>query len=347
MKKNLGLILLSSFSSVSLFSANYNANYSNGNSNPSYYQTQPDYNQQRNYSGQGNYQQGNYNQQGNAGYQGQQPSNQRFNAPANQQGARGQGYNNYGPSQGNYEGRQYQTYNTQQGWESSQGYENPQGQWSYNNQYNQQQNQNSYESQDQQENDETADNYESNQGNAPAVQKNPADEAIQKKVHSALSSWFSNAYKDVTYDVNNGTVILRGTVSSIEEKKKAEDAVRKIEGVRQVVSQIIVTQAKTAMNEQNSEESSKEQQENQKKYPYDYAATPGDRQLNIKIRDKLKGGWFSKGFESVIIRTTNGFVIITGTVDRADDIKKINELLKDIEGVRSINNQAQVAPKNG
>ncbi len=72
------------------------------------------------------------------------------------------------------------------------------------------------------------------------------------------------------------------------------------------------------------------------------ASNPQDRQLNARIRDKLSNGWFSKGYETLVIRTTNGVVIIGGTVDKPEDIQKIIDQIKDIEGVRSVNNNLKV-----
>jgi len=82
----------------------------------------------------------------------------------------------------------------------------------------------------------------------------------------------------------------------------------------------------------------------EKKYPQDSATSQQDRQINAKIRDKLNGGWFSKGYDALIIKTANGVVIISGTVDKDDDISNIKDKLKDIEGIKSIN--AQLSAKN-
>jgi osmotically-inducible protein OsmY len=75
------------------------------------------------------------------------------------------------------------------------------------------------------------------------------------------------------------------------------------------------------------------------KYPQDSAATAQDRELNAKIRSKLEGGWFSKGFETVTIKTTNGDVVITGTVPKTEDIQKVSDRIKDIKGIKSLTNQ--------
>ncbi len=93
----------------------------------------------------------------------------------------------------------------------------------------------------------------------------------------------------------------------------------------------------------NSETYSESQlQSSEKKYPQDFASNPQDRQLNAKIRDKLNNGWFSKGYQTLVIRTTNGVVVISGTVDKFEDIQKINDQIRDIDGVRSVNNQLTV-----
>jgi len=163
---------------------------------------------------------------------------------------------------------------------------------------------------------------------------NPSDHKIAKKINDALTGWFSSAYKDITYEVNDGVVTLSGTVEKLDEKRKAEDDVRKIDGVKEIHNKIQVV---------NNKEDSKSRKED-KKYSQDYAATESDKKINAKIRDKLKGGWFSKGYEELVIKTDNGDVVIIGAVEKYDDIKKINDKLKDIEGVKSIENQA--VPRN-
>jgi osmotically-inducible protein OsmY len=52
-----------------------------------------------------------------------------------------------------------------------------------------------------------------------------------------------------------------------------------------------------------------------------------------------------KGYETLILRTTNGIVIISGTVDHSDDVQKINDQVKSVEGVKSVNNQLNVKNK--
>lgn len=234
-------------------------------------------------------------------------------------------------SQGNYyqrDDRNYprnNQYNYQQQSPGNQSYDQ-------NQQYYQQrgnQSNNSYDRDQQRNNDNT---YSQNGDN----QRTVSNQEINKKIEDTLSGgWFSKGFQNVSFDVNNGNVNLRGSVDSLENKNKIEDSVRKIDGVRQVNNQITI--AKEDANSYSDSDS----QNYQKKYSQDFASTSQDRELNAKIRDKLSG-WFSKGYDKLVIRTTNGVVVISGTVDKPEDVQKINDQIKNIEGVRTVNNQLTV-----
>lgn len=257
-------------------------------------------------------------QNGNCGYYYQnQPSSGYYQESRDQYYRRGseQPYYQDQRSQGYYDNRASQNYDRR--------YDNRQDQGYYN------------EKQGQMSNDtrQDQDYYDKNN------QKNVSDQELQKKVRDSLSSWFSNDYKNVSADVNNGNVTLRGSVNTNDDRKKIEDKIRKIDGVRQINNQITVAESKTAWNDSyNYADNDSKMRENEQKYPNDYAATDADRMLNSKIRDKISNTWFG-GYDTIILKTTNGVVIITGKVDSFDDIKKINEKIKGVDGVKTVNNQ--------
>lgn len=168
---------------------------------------------------------------------------------------------------------------------------------------------------------------------------------LNKRVREALSGgWFSSGYKNVTFEVNGANVTLRGTVDSNEHKKNAEDAVRKVDGVQNVNNQITVNAdtSKSNVNTSNGRTNTNYDNRTENKYSQDAATTNEDRQLNAKIRERLKSGLFSKGYETLILRTSNGIVVISGNVDTQDDVQKVHDEVKKVEGVRSVNNQLNV-----
>ena len=194
-------------------------------------------------------------------------------------------------------------------------------------------------------------NYQQNspqQGNQSydrIQQKNPSrttsDQEIKKKIQDTLSSgWFSKGFQNVSADVNNGNVNLSGSVDTMENRNKIEESVRKIDGVKQVNNQISIVKEKA-----DDAYSDTKLQDSEKKFPLDVASNAQDRQINAKIRNRLSDGWFSKGYETIVIRTNNGVVIISGTVDKSEDIQKINDEVKAIDGVKSVINQIAVTNK--
>ena len=181
--------------------------------------------------------------------------------------------------------------------------------------------------------------------------QNTSDQEIAQKVHDSISAgWFSKGYQDVSFDVRNGVVSLRGSVNAQDDRSKIEDSIRKINGVRQVNNQINVkngsttSSANTPYGTTNTQNISSDSTAG-KNFPQDTAASNEDRQINNKIRERLSNGWFSKTYDTLVIRTNNGVVTITGTVERQDDVQNVGDQVKGIAGVRSVNNQLRVGSR--
>lgn len=184
-----------------------------------------------------------------------------------------------------------------------------------------------------------------NQVNTSNWDNGVADEEINRKVKEALGAgWLTKGYPEVNSEVRMGIVTLRGTVDTIENKTKADEAVRKIAGVRGVNNQIAVD-PNYLKNGEPKDTYSKDVKTTENKYAQDAAATAEDKVLNAKIREKLASGWFSKGFDAIILRTSNGVVLITGAVDSNDDVQKVHEQVKNVDGVREVNNQLTIKNK--
>lgn len=169
------------------------------------------------------------------------------------------------------------------------------------------------------------------------------DDEIAKNVHGVLAgNWMQKGYPNVSFDVNNGTVNLRGIVDTRDEKHKVEQAIKKIEGVKNVRSEITVgmpTQnpRHLAMNQTTTPSSATTTTTSTK----DSGATDKDNLINSRIREKIQR-WNPRGYETIVIATSNGAVTITGSIERVEDITKISNDAKSIEGVKSVSNQISI-----
>lgn len=317
-----GKIMKKAFSVIGLGLVSFlSADCPNGNCGQGYYQGQGQY-----YQGQGQYHQG----QGQGQYyQGQgQPQGQYYQD-------RGQGYGQEQYRQGQYSQQPQGQY-----------YQQPQGQYyqggnDSRNQPNTQYQRDQYQrDQDQRNQYQRPDQERDSKDN-----QNVSDQDIAKSVHDLLEAGiFSKGYPNVTFSVNHGDVTLSGAVDSQDDKTKIEDNVRKIKGVRQINNQITFA-GKPANRNDSNRDSDTHVRDAQKNYPQDTASTEADRVLNARIRDRISDGWFSKSFEMITLKTNNGVVTIMGVVDSNDDVKKIQDKLKDVEGIRSVNNQLSTKSK--
>ena len=183
--------------------------------------------------------------------------------------------------------------------------------------------------------DQDDDDFDDQDNNS---QVNAADRDIGQKIRNAISSgWFSKGFQGVAVRVDNGNVVLRGFVDSEDSKKKVEDTVRKLDGVKNVDNQIRVKSDRDVSRDDAS-------LQNRDGAAQDYAAKPEDRLLNARIRERLESSGI-RGREALVIKTADGIVIISGPIDGQEDSQRLQNLIRGIEGVRSVNNQLDVKNK--
>lgn len=156
----------------------------------------------------------------------------------------------------------------------------------------------------------------------------PDDQRIVKKIRDAMSGWFHRDNKTFI-SVNNGNVVVRGSVESVADKEDIEKKIRNLDGVRSFNSQLFVRDTR------DSDAISS-------KYPQDRAQTNSDQQLNKKIREAISEGWFTDSNKTLVVQTANGFVVVRGTVDNVKEQQKILDKIKQIEGVRGVSSNLQV-----
>ncbi len=151
-----------------------------------------------------------------------------------------------------------------------------------------------------------------------------SDQDLAKKIQDKIGSgWFSKGYEQVGVRVNNGNVILQGTVKTAGDKEKLDKEVRNIEGVQSLNSQVTVADTTTNSKEERS-------------YPNDTYATAADEQLNKKIRDNVSRGWLWNSYKDITLSTTNGVVTIRGSVADASDQQKLLSEIQKVDGVKTV-----------
>lgn len=307
------IFMLAACSSFSLLSADSYYQYPNGQPN----QPAGGYNFQ-------NTQQGNQYQNG--------PSNQprgEYNAPNTQPGS------NYG-IQPNYQGQQQQ---------NLQGQQQPYG---YNDKSFYQISHTADTSNDETQTGERSDRFDerSRSDERPDEQRDrnerrlaqansvPDDPEISKSVRDVLYGWFSSGNQNISFEVNEGTVTLSGVVDSREEKDKIENNIRKIKGIKQVKSNITVSEPKKVAYYQPQRMTNLSVSDDQKTVK-DYAALESDKKLNAQIRKKLD----SQSFNDVVIITANGVVSLAGSVNNLKDFQVALKDIEKIDGVKKVNNK--------
>lgn len=64
--------------------------------------------------------------------------------------------------------------------------------------------------------------------------------SVVKQAQSSLLSRLAAASNQVTFDYADGMIVLRGNLRSYYQKQLAQEAVRKIEGIKQIHNEIVV-----------------------------------------------------------------------------------------------------------
>lgn len=185
-----------------------------------------------------------------------------------------------------------------------------------------------------------------------------SDEQLAKKAREKLAGgWFSRGYDNVNVKVNNGNIILYGTVKTKDERVDAEKRIRDLDGASSIINQISVLDQKDnrnigrgdnrEMNKENREMSRDEHKlrKEQKEFPQDRFASPTDEQLNKAIREKISIGWLWDSYKDIQLNTTNGIVTINGEIKNRNDEQKILKEVQKVPGVRSVISRLDVSEK--
>jgi hyperosmotically inducible protein len=150
---------------------------------------------------------------------------------------------------------------------------------------------------------------------------NPAEARIQKEVRHELAMLpYITVFDSLAYQVNGGTVTLMGEVTQPVDKSDAENAVKNIEGVQQVINKIDVL-----------------------------PPAPMDEQLRVALYRSIYGypmlEKYAMGVQRPIrIIVKGGHVTLVGVVDNETDRNVAGVRANAVPGAFSVTNDLQVHP---
>jgi osmotically-inducible protein OsmY len=143
----------------------------------------------------------------------------------------------------------------------------------------------------------------------------PADREIRSKVEAQLRWDDRIDASNITVEVRNGEVTLKGAVSTLRERRAAYEAARAVQGVRSVENILTVGPGVDLV----------------------------ESYLQEKVRNALQ--WNADIGEEDIEVSAEGYVVaLEGTVDSLWKVEKAEELAADILGVLAVDNRIAVVP---
>jgi hyperosmotically inducible periplasmic protein len=133
--------------------------------------------------------------------------------------------------------------------------------------------------------------------------------------------------RDIDVDTQNGTVTLRGQVSSEAERRQAIAIARNTEGVRDVADQLTVNRVTESGDNQTGLSQT--------------AATVDDAWITTKVQSKFFLDRDIKG-STINVNTSGGVVTLEGSVRSAAERQAAEQIARETEGVSRVNNQLKV-----
>ena len=142
------------------------------------------------------------------------------------------------------------------------------------------------------------------------------DAAITTQVKAALAGDATTNPLKVDVDTNEGVVRLSGTVEDPNNRRRAEEVARGVDGVQRVVNDIQVGEKKVA-------------------------TTLDDGFITTKIKSKLTVSGDVNPF-NIDVDTQNGVVTLSGRVTKPEAKAEAERLARETEGVREVRNNITV-----
>lgn len=187
----------------------------------------------------------------------------------------------------------------------------------------------------------------SNLPKSPEGNNPTSDEEIQRNISEAITYWAEQGINNISFEVEKGEVLIRGKVNTPDERTKIEESIKKIPGVKNVKNEInSAQQPKTSqlMTGKSKHIGMADSTATVTKKENDIAKTDADKQLNKNIRDSLRKLKINK-IETIVLKSENGVITITGILETPEDVKKVTDQIKTVPGVKNVNSNVHTSKK--
>lgn len=155
------------------------------------------------------------------------------------------------------------------------------------------------------------------------------DAQLKKKIIDSLkNSVLVSGIGQMQVDVSGGSVNLSGFVQTTDIKNRIEAYVRNIEGVKIVNNKLEVVRINGSKPEQSSSISGE----------LDKEQRLIDLELHAKINEIIQHG----ENKNVFFDVKDGEVILTGSVDKSEDLQNLDSIIRKLPGVRSLDNRVKI-----
>lgn len=179
-----------------------------------------------------------------------------------------------------------------------------------------------------------------------------SDAEIQTRIQTILAGTkdTENKFSDIRVKVSNHIVTLSGFVDTLRDRQDLKNKISDIDGVKNIDDRIAVrNDGKRAIDSFESTRSLSNDTGRLTSIDPGRTSTQveqntfinteaSDRALETKVRDALKPGYLTKGFQGVIAEAHNGNVTLKGTVETEKEKKEVTNKIQKIDGVKGVNN---------
>lgn len=157
------------------------------------------------------------------------------------------------------------------------------------------------------------------------------DQALANKIMNALDK---SKYSNVNVMVNNGVVVLQGTVAAQADREDLNKKVSEMSGVRSVNNQVTI--------QKNGYQQGQTMNGNHADQNYQGTNQYDDQTLTSRIQDSLSST-FTNRYDNVTVTVNNGYVTLQGTVASQSDKDDLEKKVGSMDGVRGVKNQVTIS----